>query len=58
MSAIMSEEKKPEANKITLTGELLTKYFPPTYTPQRMEGIIIKLLEQWQRKQRQQEPDR
>ena len=48
MSAIMSEEKK-EADKVTLTGDLLKKYFPKNYTPKQMEDTIIKLLEKWQR---------
>jgi ParB family chromosome partitioning protein len=55
MSAIMSEEKK-EITRITLSGDQLTKYFPKSYTPQRMEETIIRLLEQWQQKlQRSQE---
>jgi len=57
MRAIMSEEKKPELDKITLTNDKLRKYFPKSYTPQKMEEIIFKLLEQWQRK-RQQELER
>ena len=48
MSAIMSEEKK-EVNKITLSGEKLTKYFPKSYTAQQMESTILELLEQWQK---------
>ena len=53
--AIMSEEKK-EVDRITLTTTTLSKYFPKSYTPKKMEETIIKLLEQWQRKrQREQE---
>jgi len=44
----MSEEKK-EVDKVTLTGDLLKKYFPKNYTPKQMEDTIIKLLEKWQR---------
>ena len=51
MSAIMSEEKKPEVDKVTLTGDKLYKYFPKSYTPRQMEDTIIKLLEGWHRKQ-------
>ena len=51
MSAIMSEEKKPEVDKVTLTGDKLHKYFPKSYTPRQMEDTIIKLLEGWHRKQ-------
>ena len=51
MRAIMSEEKK-EAERVTLTGDTLRKYFPASYTPKRMEETIIKLLEQWQKQQK------
>jgi ParB family chromosome partitioning protein len=50
MSAIMSEEKRADLDKITLTGERLKQYFPRSYTPQQMEETIIKLLEGWARK--------
>ena len=56
MMAIMSEEKK-EVDRITLTSDKISKYFPKSYTPKRMEETSIKLLEQWQRK-RQQELER
>ena len=52
MRAIMSEEKKPEIDRITITGDRLRKYFPASYTPKRMEETIIKLLEQWQKKRK------
>lgn len=56
MLAILSEEKKPEVDKIVLTPEALRKYFPRSYTPRQMEETIYKLLEGWLRKrQRQQE---
>jgi len=56
MRAIMSEEKKPELDKITFTNDKLRKYFPKSFTPQQMEQTILKLLEQWQQKrQRSQE---
>ena len=55
MTAILYEEKK-EVDRITLTTTTLSKYFPKSYTPKKMEETIIKLLEQWQRKrQRDQE---
>ncbi|MDD4405427.1 MAG: ParB/RepB/Spo0J family partition protein [Parabacteroides sp.] len=53
MTAIMSEDKKGEIDKVTLTGEKLKKYFPKSYTPQQMEETIIKLLEGWSRKRQQ-----
>ena len=53
MTAIMSEDKKGELDKVTLTGDKLKKYFPKSYTPQQMEETIIKLLEGWSRKRQQ-----
>ena len=53
MCAIMSEEKKGEPDKVTLTGDKLKKYFPKNYTPQQMEATIIKLLEGWHKKRTQ-----
>ncbi|MBW7571827.1 ParB/RepB/Spo0J family partition protein [Caproiciproducens faecalis] len=56
MLAIMSEEKKPEKNDLTIKADKLQKYFPKSYTPQQMEQIIIRLLDGWQKKrQRDQE---
>ena len=54
MRVIMGEEKKSDLDKITFTSDTLRKYFPRSYTPQRMQETIIKLLEQWQRKRQQQ----
>ena len=50
MFSIMTELKKPEKNEIKLSYEVLEKYFPKNYTPQKMQEVIIKLLESWQRK--------
>lgn len=50
MLGIMMEQKKQEKMDITIPGEVLQKYFPRSYTPQRMQETIIKLLESWQRK--------
>ena len=55
MLAFMSEVKKEELDKVTFSSETLRKYFPKSYTPQRMQETIIKLLEQWQRKRQQQQ---
>ena len=55
MCAIMSEEKKGELDKVTLTSDKLRKYFPKSYTPQKMEETIIKLLEGWHKKRTQQQ---
>ncbi len=52
--AIMGEEKKSELDTVTIKNDTLRKYFPRSYTPRQMEETIIKLLEQWQRKQQRQ----
>lgn len=55
MSAIMSEEKKSDLDKVVLNSDVLKKYFPKSYTPLRMQETIIKLLDQWQKKRQQQQ---
>ena len=56
MLSVMSEQKKPEVDRIVLTTDTLRKYFPKSYTPKRMEETIINLLESWLKKrQRSQE---
>ena len=57
MSAIMSEEKKSDMDKVTLRSDTLRRYFPKSYTPKQMEQTIIKLLDVWQ-KQRQKSQER
>ena len=52
--AVMGEEKKDELDKVVIKNDTLRKYFPCSYTPKQMEDTIIKLLEQWQRKQQRQ----
>ena len=55
MDAIMTEEK-PIEDKLVLKGDVLAKYFPKTYTPSQKKKIIVKLLEDWHKRQlRQQE---
>ena len=55
MCAVMDEVKKDDMSKVTISHEVLRKYFPKSYTPKQMEDTIIRLLEQWQRrKQREQ----
>ena len=53
--AVMGEEKKDELDKVVIKNDTLRKYFPRSYTPKQMEDTIIKLLEQWQRKQQRQQ---
>lgn len=55
MDAIMTEEK-PIEDKLVLKGDMLAKYFPRTYTPSQKQKVIVKLLEDWHKRQlRQQE---
>ena len=53
MLQIMLEQKKPENWNLSLPMDKIRKYFPRSYTPQRMEETIIKLLEGWMRKRQQ-----
>lgn len=52
--AVMGGEKKDELDKVVIKNDTLRKYFPRSYTPKQMEDTIIKLLDQWQRKQQRQ----
>jgi len=52
--AVMGEEKKDELDKMVIKNDTLRKYFPRSFTPKQMEDTIIKLLDQWQRKQQRQ----
>ena len=50
MLDIMMEQKKPEGYNVVLSADKLHKYFPRSYTPQKMEETILKLLDAWLRK--------
>ena len=50
---IISEEKKPLYNSVTLSHDTLKKYFPRSYTAKQMEAVILKLLDGWLRKREQ-----
>ena len=54
MDTIMREEKTPE-RKVVIRDNRLQKYFPKSYTPQQIETVIVKLLEGWYRRQREQQ---
>ena len=51
--SIMTEQKKPENWDLKLPMEKIRKFFPRSYTPQRMEETILRLLETWMRKRQQ-----
>ena len=42
--------KKAPENDIVLPGEKLRKYFPRSYSPQKIQETIFKLLDAWIRK--------
>lgn len=50
MLDIMMEQKKPEGYNVVLSADKLREYFPHSYTPQKMEETILKLLDAWLRK--------
>ena len=53
VKSIISEEKKPMYNSLTLSNDTLRKYFPKSYTVKQMEKIILKLLDNWLRHRQQ-----
>ena len=55
---ILMEEKKPLRDSITLSHDTLKKYFPKSYSIQKIEQIIIKLLENYLKRQREKEQSR
>ena len=54
IDAIMTEEK-PIEDKLVLKGDVLAKYFPKTYTPSQKQKVIVKLLEDWHKRQLRQQ---
>jgi len=50
MCEVMSEEKKDDLTTVTISHDVLRKYFPRSYTPQQMQDVIVKLLDQWMKK--------
>ena len=51
--SIMSEEKKPMYNSVTLSHDTLKKYFPRSYTAKQMEQVILRLLDNWLKRRQQ-----
>ena len=50
LSAIMSEEKSNQKERVKIPVERIRKYFPKDYTTTQMEEIIVKLCEAYHRK--------
>ena len=55
MQDILGEVKKGDLERVAFKSEQLRKYFPKSYSPKQMQDIIIKLLEQWQRKRQREQ---
>lgn len=53
LSMIMREEKKTEVEKVSISSNKIKKYFPKSYSPEKIEEIILKLLESWHKKRTQ-----
>ena len=49
MRVIMGEEKKSDLDKVTFTSDTLRKYFPKSYTPQRMQETtpFLNIMNEW-----------
>ena len=50
MCEILAEVKKGDLERVAFKSEQLRKYFPKSYTPRQMTDVILKLLDQWQKK--------
>ncbi|MFI3212726.1 MAG: ParB/RepB/Spo0J family partition protein [Eubacteriales bacterium] len=47
--SILREEKKSDVNKVIISSDKIAKYFPKSYTNEKKEETILKLLESWYR---------
>ena len=57
MRTIMSEEKKDGFDRISFEGTELQKYFPRSFSRQKIRDTIIKLLEAWFKKRQKQKEE-
>ena len=55
MCEVMNEVKKDDMTTVTISHDVLRKYFPKSYTPQQMQDVIVKLLDQWQKKRKREQ---
>ena len=51
MARLILAEEKPKERKVTIKGDKISRFFSEDYSTDDIEGIIIQLLEEWQRKQ-------
>lgn len=50
---LMSEPKKAVSEEFVMPAARIRQFFPKSYTPERMQEVIFKLLEGWQRRREQ-----
>jgi ParB family chromosome partitioning protein len=50
MCEILGEVKKGDLERVAFKTEQIRKFFPKSYTPRQMSDVILKLLDQWQKK--------
>ena len=55
---IMLQVKPNQKEKISFLTEDISKYFPTTYTPARMQETIMKLLDEYQKKRQRSREER
>ena len=47
MVRLILSEEKPKERKVTIRGDKISRYFPEDYSDDDIEGIIMRLLEEW-----------
>lgn len=50
--SIMTEEKANQKEKLSFKMEEINRYFPKSYTPRQKSDVILKLLDGWSKKER------
>lgn len=51
LETILEEQKKPEQSKITFSTSEINKFFPKSYSPEKMQDTILKLLQKWHKQE-------
>ncbi len=51
MVKLILAEEKPKERKVTLKADKISRFFPEDYSNDDIEGVIIRLLEEWQKTQ-------
>ena len=50
LHTLLTEQKPNQRQKFFLNQSDVQRFFPPGYTPEQMENIVVRLLTQWQKK--------